>query len=55
MVFISALTGQRVSTILDAVNKAFEEHSRRVSTNVRLRFHKCLVYGHSASMFALGW
>jgi len=34
MIFTSAVTGQRVKTILDAVDKAAESHRRRVSTAV---------------------
>lgn len=34
MIFVSALTGQRVDKILDLVNKAAEGHRRRVSTSV---------------------
>jgi GTP-binding protein len=33
-IYVSALTGQRVEKILDLVNKAAEEHKRRVSTAV---------------------
>ena len=34
MMFVSAMTGQRVQNILDAVEKAHTEYSRRVSTAV---------------------
>ncbi|MDX2100171.1 MAG: ribosome biogenesis GTPase Der [Leptolyngbyaceae cyanobacterium bins.59] len=34
MIFVSALTGQRVEKILDLVNTAAEQHRRRVSTAV---------------------
>jgi len=34
MIFISAMTGQRVEKILDLVNGAVEQHQRRVSTAV---------------------
>jgi len=34
MMFVSAMTGQRVNNILDAVEKAHTEYSRRVSTAV---------------------
>ncbi|WP_019504656.1 ribosome biogenesis GTPase Der [Pleurocapsa sp. PCC 7319] len=34
MIFVSAITGQRISKILDLVDTAAEEHRRRVSTSV---------------------
>ncbi|HLP90476.1 MAG TPA: ribosome biogenesis GTPase Der [Nostocaceae cyanobacterium] len=34
MIFVSAMTGQRVEKILDHVNQAATEHKRRVSTSV---------------------
>lgn len=34
MIFVSALTGQRVEKILELANKAASEHKRRVSTSV---------------------
>lgn len=34
MIFVSAMTGQRVDKILDHVNQAATEHKRRVSTSV---------------------
>ena len=35
-IFVSALTGQRVDKILEVVDRAVEQHRRRVSTAVRL-------------------
>lgn len=34
MIFVSAMTGQRVEKILDLVDEAFQSHRRRVSTSV---------------------
>lgn len=34
MIFVSAMTGQRVEKILDLVNQAAEQHKRRVTTSV---------------------
>jgi len=34
MIFVSALTGQRITNILDLVNTAAEQHRRRVSTAI---------------------
>jgi len=33
-IFVSAMTGQRVEKILELVNRAAEQHRRRVSTSV---------------------